>query len=111
MFMNNNDAVFSTADEGIIIPFLKGQARILEHVLSKKTLPHTLLAISEEFEKYLNRGYCSICLLDEDTKTLRLIAAPNLPQGFQEIAKEVKIAPQFWFMWHSCISKRTGDCF
>ena len=38
-------------------------------------------------------GYCSICLLDEDTETLRLIAAPNIPQTFQEIAKEVKIAP------------------
>lgn len=51
MFMNNNNSVFSTIDEGIIIPFLKGQARILEHALSKKTLPQTLLAISEEFEK------------------------------------------------------------
>ena len=87
MYMNNN-----AVEEGTI-SFLKGQALILEHVLSKKTLPLTLSAISEEFEKYLNMGYCSICLLDEGTQTLQLIAAPNLPQDFQKIVKEVKVAP------------------
>lgn len=92
MKMNNNDTVFNAIEQETIISFLKGQARILEHVLSKKTLPQTLSAISEEFEKYLNMGYCSICLLDEDTETLKLIAAPNLPRAFQEIVKEVKIA-------------------
>lgn len=94
MFINNNDAVFNSIEERKIIPFIKGQARILEHVLSNKKLPDTLLTISEEFEKYIQSGYCSISLLDEDTKTLKLVAAPNIPQNFQEFVKEIKVAPQ-----------------
>lgn len=91
--MDNKDIVFNAIDDGRIISFLKGQARILEHVLSKKTLQQTLSAISEEFEKYLNMGYCSICLLDQDTNTLKLTAAPNIPQGYQKIVEKVKVTP------------------
>lgn len=92
--MNNTNTVFSTNEEGVCLSFIKGQARILEHVLSKKTLPQTLLAISEEFEKYLSDGYCSICLLDEATQTLKLAAAPTLPQGFQQSVNKVKVAAE-----------------
>lgn len=91
--MDNKDIVFNAIDDGRIIAFLQGQARILEHVLSKKTLQQTLSAISEEFEKYLNIGYCSICLLDQDTNTLKLTAAPNIPQGYQKIVEKVKVTP------------------
>lgn len=91
--MNNKDIVFNAIDDGRIIAFLQGQARILEHVLSKKTLQQTLSAISEEFEKYLNMGYCSICLLDQDTNTLNLTAAPNIPQDYQKIVEKVQVTP------------------
>ena len=78
MYMNNN-----AVEEGTI-SFLKGQARILEHVLSKKTLPQTLSAISEEFEKYLNMGYCSICLVDEDTTNITINSSPEPSSRFSE---------------------------
>lgn len=91
MNSNNNDTILNALEQGILVHFLKGQTRILEYVLSKKSLPDILSAIIEEFEKYLHLGYCSVYLLDEKTQTLKILTAPSVPLGFQEAVKEIKV--------------------
>lgn len=93
MNSNNKDTILNALEQGILVHFLKGQTRILEYVLSKKSLSDILSAIIEEFEKYLHLGYCSVYLLDEKTQTLKILTAPSVPRGFQEAVKEIKVGP------------------
>ncbi|HWP47936.1 MAG TPA: ATP-binding protein [Candidatus Limnocylindrales bacterium] len=61
---------------------LAGQKRVLEMIAMGAPLPRVLEALTRTIEQQSPELFCSILLLDEEGKHLRLMAAPNLPEEF-----------------------------
>ena len=62
--------------------FTARQAEILEQVARGVPLEETLVTIAGALERHFPRFSCAIMLLDADTSTLRVAAAPTLPRRF-----------------------------
>jgi PAS domain S-box-containing protein len=61
---------------------LAGQKRVLEMIAMGAPLPNVLEALTRTIEQQSPELFCSILLLDEEGKHLRVMAAPNLPEEF-----------------------------
>src|SRR6185369_14299551 len=72
---------------------MRGQQQILELIATGAPLQETLTALTLFVERLSNRTICSILLLDEDGKTLRHGAAPNLPAEYTNAIDGVQIGP------------------
>ena len=64
--------------------FTGHQAEILEQVARGVPLDESLLTIASALEAHFPRFVCAIMLLDSETETLRVAAAPTLPSRFLE---------------------------
>jgi len=74
-------------------PLLIGEKLVLEMVARGAPLSGTLMALARVIEEESRKMFCSILLLDEDEKTLRLGAAPSLPESYNRAIDGIAIGP------------------
>lgn len=71
----------------------RGRSKVLEHLASGARLDEVLAIIIQTVEEVKPDLRCSILLLDKETQTLRLGAAPNLPADYNAAIDGVPIDP------------------
>jgi PAS domain S-box-containing protein len=71
----------------------RGRFKVLEHLASGARLDEVLTIIVETVEEARPDLRCSILLLDRDTQTLRLGAAPSLPADYNAAIDKLPIGP------------------
>jgi len=71
----------------------RGRSKVLEHLASGARLDEVLTIIVRTVEEARPDLRCSILLLDRDTQTLHLGAAPNLPADFNAAVDGIQIGP------------------
>ena len=69
------------------------QAEILEQVARGEPLDETLATIVRTVEAHFPKVMCAISLLDEDGMTLRVCAAPSLPEPLRNAFDGLRIGP------------------
>lgn len=67
--------------------------RILAMIMGQNPLPKTLDALCADIEKHHCGMLCSVLLLEADGVTLRIGAAPGLPQEYSQAIDGAKIGP------------------
>jgi diguanylate cyclase (GGDEF)-like protein/PAS domain S-box-containing protein len=71
----------------------KAYSHIMEMIAKSASLDKILAAIALNFEKQNPSMLCSILLLDNDGKHLKLAAAPSLPDFYNEAVNGLEIGP------------------
>jgi signal transduction histidine kinase len=71
----------------------KGQGRLLEMVALGAPLVETLDSLMLLIESQSDGVYCSVLLLDEDGKTIRTGAGPNMPPDYMALLDGFEIGP------------------
>jgi len=74
--------------------WLEGQKRVLEQIAQDAPLTSVLELITEVIEPQIGGVRCAIFLAGATQSTLRLAAAPNLPERFAHAIDGVAIAPE-----------------
>ncbi len=77
----------------LVSSFYAGQCAILELVTGGAPLPRVLEAIVELIEEQTPGAVCSILLYDEESRTVRHGAAPNLPPAYSQQIDGLAIGP------------------
>ncbi len=72
---------------------LAAQRDVLEHIASGAPLSETLQAMTGIVESALPEKFCSILLLDRQTRTLCHGAAPSLPKAYAQAIEDAPIGP------------------
>ena len=70
-----------------------GWNRVLQRIAADAPLPEVLTVLVEVVESVQPRTLCSVLLLDQDTRRLRLGAAPSLPDFYNEAVDGLEIGP------------------
>lgn len=83
------------ADEnpGTEMTLFPGQVRVLEMIALGEPLQDILNTLVTSLERLWSDAVCSVLLLGGNGRTLRLAAAPNLPEDFKKTLDGVSIGP------------------
>ena len=60
-----------------------GQRKFLEMVAAGKAIPEILDLLTQVIEEQSGEAFCSVMLLDEHKRNLRLGSAPRLPESYR----------------------------
>ena len=71
----------------------KDQRHVLARILKGHKLEDILSDLCLMLERQMQGARCSVMLADEDKKMLRIGAAPNLPEAYLELIREIEISP------------------